>query len=504
MATKNRKELEDAFKEFEAKGGKVTKVKPGRAGGLKPQVTTPNRRGPSGKGGSVISYTFPKTTSDSPEKPAAKKTPKKRTAAQQAKIDARKNLRKLRSKTVTDKKATNAANAAAAKKKADAKKKTNAKKKTDANKKPTSQKTPSTKLPVPLKVVKKAVETGTLNDLYRAMGQRAGELRKWLRSNKDQVKPKPDRAQTKKPGTDLVPVRKRKSSIPPGGRTTSGTKTPPKVDANVLLPAKPKTSTKPQSKTTARSLLNKIPKNVQQGLKAAARTTPAVVAAGVLGKQSLDNKGKGSGSSYTVKKGDTLSEIARDKGTTLKALLAANKITAKDANKLSIGKKLTIPGKVKDRKSVYQGMTKPEMAAMQMSKKKKAAPKMTDPNWSKSKPNVDNFGKMPKKKKTPTKTGSQEARERKNIKAPKERYQFYGEPGTALGDFARKYNFKYDTRSQGDIMPGDPDFQESNKHGGQIKGYKKGGKVKGYNKGGKVSRPRGVGVAQRGWGKAMK
>ena len=62
-------------------------------------------------------------------------------------------------------------------------------------------------------------------------------------------------------------------------------------------------------------------------------------------------------------------------------------------------------------------------------------------------------------------------------------------------------------------MPGDPEFQESNKHGGQIKGYKKGGKVKGYNKGGKVtgynkggkvSRPRGVGCAIRGYGKAMK
>ena len=68
---------------------------------------------------------------DSDEKPAAKKTTKP-TPAQQT----RENLRKLRSKTVTDKKATNAANAAAAKKKADAKKKTNAKKKTDANKKP--------------------------------------------------------------------------------------------------------------------------------------------------------------------------------------------------------------------------------------------------------------------------------------------------------------------------------------------------------------------------------
>ena len=501
MATKNRKELEDAFKEFEAKGGKVTKVKPGRAGGLKPQVTTPNRRGPSGKGGSVISYTFPKTTSDSSEKPAAKKTTKP-TPAQQT----RENLRKLRSKTVTDKKATNAANAAAAKKKADAKKKTNAKKKTDANKKPPSQKTPSTKLPVPIKVVKKAVETGTLNDLYRAMGQRAGELRKWLRSNKDQIKPKPDRAQTKKPGTDLVPIKKRpqaKSSIPSGGRTTSGAKTPPKVDA------KPKTSTKPQSKTTARSLLNKIPKNVQQGLKAAARTTPAVVTAGVLGKQSLDNKGKGSGSSYTVKKGDTLSEIARDKGTTLKALLAANKITAKDANKLSIGKKLTIPGKVKDRKSVYQGMTKPEMAAMQMSKKTKAAPKRTNP-----KPNVDDFSKMPKPKvAVEKKRGDNMTVPPAKKKTKKERFQFYGKPGTALGDFSRKYNFKYDTRSPADIMPGDPEFQESNKHGGQIKGYKKGGKVKGYNKGGKVtgynkggkvSRPRGVGCAIRGYGKAMK
>lgn len=486
---KNRKKLEDAFKEFEAKGGKVTKVKPGRAGGLKPQVTTPNRRGPSGKGGSVISYTFPKTTSDSSEKPVAKKTtkkttkkpPKKLTAAQQA----RKNLKNLRSRTVSEKKAKNAA--AAAKKAAK-----DAAAKKAAAKKPS---TTTTKLPKSrTKAASNAIQRANkfLTEYYKKNTPTKGTNLVPVNKGKDVPKP----SSTKLP----VPVKERlqaKSSIPSGGRTTSGAKTPPKVDAKL------KTSTKPQSKT-----------NVGKGLQAAARTAPAVVTAGVLEKQSLDNKGKGSGSSYTVKKGDTLSEIARDKGTTLKALLAANKITAKDANKLSIGKKLTIPGKVKDRKSVYQGMTKPEMAAMQMSKKTKAKSKTTDPTWGKSKPNVDNFSKMPKPKvAVEKKRGDNMTVPPAKKKKKKERYQFYGEPGTALGDFARKYNFKYDTRNPADIMPGHPDFQESNKHGGQIKGYKKGGKVKGYNKGGKVtgynkggkvSRPRGVGVAQRGWGKAMK
>ena len=77
-----------------------------------------------------------------------------------------------------------------------------------------------------------------------------------------------------------------------------------------------------------------------------------------------------SGGSYKVIEGDTLSQIAKRKGTTLKALLAANNIPLKDANKLSIGQSLKIPAKVKDRKSVYQDMKKSEMEKIAMKKKR--------------------------------------------------------------------------------------------------------------------------------------
>ena len=66
---------------------------------------------------------------------------------------------------------------------------------------------------------------------------------------------------------------------------------------------------------------------------------------------------------YTIKKGDTLSEIARDNGTTLKAIQEANP-HIKDLNKIRPGQEIKMPKKVKDRKSVYQGMTKSEMAGI--------------------------------------------------------------------------------------------------------------------------------------------
>ena len=72
-----------------------------------------------------------------------------------------------------------------------------------------------------------------------------------------------------------------------------------------------------------------------------------------------------------LKKGDTLSQIAKRHGTTLSALLKKNNIALKDANKLGIGDSLKLPAKVKDRKSVYQGMKKSEMKKMVMPKKKK-------------------------------------------------------------------------------------------------------------------------------------
>jgi len=83
-----------------------------------------------------------------------------------------------------------------------------------------------------------------------------------------------------------------------------------------------------------------------------------------------ESKSKSSSKSYKVKKGDTLSEIARDNGTTLKKLKAANP-QIKDLNKIKPGQAIKIPlPKVKDRKSVYQGMSKSEMKKIAMPKKK--------------------------------------------------------------------------------------------------------------------------------------
>ena len=71
--------------------------------------------------------------------------------------------------------------------------------------------------------------------------------------------------------------------------------------------------------------------------------------------------------SYSIKGGDTLSQIAKRHGTTLKALLTANP-QIKNANKIRVGQKIKLSKPVKGRKSVYQGMSKSEMA--EIAKKK--------------------------------------------------------------------------------------------------------------------------------------
>jgi LysM repeat protein len=72
-------------------------------------------------------------------------------------------------------------------------------------------------------------------------------------------------------------------------------------------------------------------------------------------------------SSVTIKKGDTLSQIAKDNGTTLKALKESNP-NIKDLNKIRIGQKINLSPKVKNRKSVYQGMSKSDMASISKDK----------------------------------------------------------------------------------------------------------------------------------------
>ena len=102
---------------------------------------------------------------------------------------------------------------------------------------------------------------------------------------------------------------------------------------------------------------------------------PAAVAASLLSNNKKSGTrtagaGAGSGGSYKVKSGDTLSQIAKRRGTTLKALLAANP-SIKNPNAIRVGQKIKMSKPVAKRKSVYQGMKKSEMKKMAMPKKKK-------------------------------------------------------------------------------------------------------------------------------------
>jgi LysM repeat protein len=111
---------------------------------------------------------------------------------------------------------------------------------------------------------------------------------------------------------------------------------------------------------------------LKKGGYAAAGTTAAALTLYTLLDKVLKDKGttpsvKNKASSITIKKGDTLSQIAKANGTTLKALQEANP-DIKDLNKIRIGQKINLSPKVKDRKSVYQGMSKSEMASISKDK----------------------------------------------------------------------------------------------------------------------------------------
>jgi len=70
-----------------------------------------------------------------------------------------------------------------------------------------------------------------------------------------------------------------------------------------------------------------------------------------------------SASTVKIKSGNTLSQIAKFKGITLKALLAANP-SITNPNKIRVGQSIKIPAAGKG--SVYKGMSKKEMASMAM------------------------------------------------------------------------------------------------------------------------------------------
>jgi len=74
-----------------------------------------------------------------------------------------------------------------------------------------------------------------------------------------------------------------------------------------------------------------------------------------------------------IKSGDTLSQIAKSKGITLKALLAANP-SIKNANQIRVGQSIKIPSAAMQAgsasKNPYEGMTRTEMNMLRSKDKK--------------------------------------------------------------------------------------------------------------------------------------
>ena len=73
-----------------------------------------------------------------------------------------------------------------------------------------------------------------------------------------------------------------------------------------------------------------------------------------------------------IKSGDTLSQIAKDNGMTLKALLSANP-SIKNANQIRVGQTITVPPKAMQAgsasKNPYAGMTRTQMNMMDVKNK---------------------------------------------------------------------------------------------------------------------------------------
>ena len=87
-----------------------------------------------------------------------------------------------------------------------------------------------------------------------------------------------------------------------------------------------------------------------------------------LGQMAGTSRNKG----YTIKKGDTLSAIAKREGIRLAELKAANK-DIKDLNKIRVGQKIKVPGGASIKgtgRSIYEGMSKSEMVKRAKKKKK--------------------------------------------------------------------------------------------------------------------------------------
>ena len=100
-------------------------------------------------------------------------------------------------------------------------------------------------------------------------------------------------------------------------------------------------------------------------------------------KGGMMKKGYAKGGSVKVKSGDTLSQIAKSRGVTLKSLMAANP-GIKNANMIRVGQSIKMPTASGTKSSnPYKGMTKSQMSALRGDTAAKKAKKI-----AKSNPNV--------------------------------------------------------------------------------------------------------------------
>tara|TARA_R100000773_G_scaffold31474_1_gene26867 strand:+ start:1161 stop:2048 length:888 start_codon:yes stop_codon:yes gene_type:complete len=106
-----------------------------------------------------------------------------------------------------------------------------------------------------------------------------------------------------------------------------------------------RTRKKDAAKTPKRKGTGSFRKSGQAVMAAKGRTSP------LGGRPS-----KKTAASYKVKSGDTLSEIAKKRGTTIKKLMAANP-SIKNANQIRAGQTLKMPTVVKKASSPYTGLT---------------------------------------------------------------------------------------------------------------------------------------------------
>jgi LysM repeat protein len=119
-----------------------------------------------------------------------------------------------------------------------------------------------------------------------------------------------------------------------------------KVKPKVVKTEKKITTVKPKVVKTEKKITKVKPKVVKKAAKK--KTTPIEADLGTGRK------------AHTVKSGQTLSGIAKQHGTTLKALLAANPKLKGRPNLIKVGEKIKIRGPLKKATSPYKGMTKKE------------------------------------------------------------------------------------------------------------------------------------------------